>query len=90
MQLAGLNRRISGTALEAAEKLMFVSGHGFSRAVKSNSYEGFSCGYRGKNRRLSPRYPFSPWAFSLSSDGKTPSRSGTGKHESLCILVSAR
>jgi hypothetical protein len=29
MQLAGLNRRISGTALEAAEKLMFVSGHGF-------------------------------------------------------------
>jgi hypothetical protein len=27
---------------------------------KSHSYEGFSCGYRGKNRCLSPRYPLSP------------------------------
>jgi hypothetical protein len=31
-----------GTTLQAAEKLCFVSGHGFSRAVKSHSYEGFS------------------------------------------------
>jgi hypothetical protein len=38
----------------------FVSGHDFSQAVKSHSYEGFSCGYRGKNRCLSPRYPLSP------------------------------
>jgi hypothetical protein len=36
-------------------------GHGFSRAVEYAIGEGFSCGYRGKNRRLSPRYPLSPW-----------------------------
>jgi hypothetical protein len=33
---------MKGTALQAAEKLGFVSGHGFSRAVKAAAIEGFS------------------------------------------------